>query len=195
MEDIEERIRQSQREVQALDLELDQASTVLSPYSGYVQEIRTDVGQLIVGGSAIISVEMVDAPLQAVVYIPAEGKRVHPGMAVQISPVTVRREAYGFMLGRVSFVAAQPATPAGMMRTLGNQILVEQMAGRGAPFLVRVDLEPDSSTTSGFRWSSPAGPPERVESGTVCQVRFVIEEHRPISLVLPILRSALSPAA
>jgi HlyD family secretion protein len=107
----------------------------------------------------------------------------------------VKREEYGYMLGEVEFVSNQPATPQGMRRTLGNEILVEQLASQGAPFLVEVDLSEDSTTTSGFRWSSPRGPPVRVESGTICVVRVVVQEERPISLVLPIFRSALGLSA
>ena len=134
---------------------------------------------------------MIDAPLQAVIYVPTEGKRIEAGMTARVSPVTVRREEFGFMIGDVDFVSPQPATPAGMQRTLGNPILVQQLSGFGAPFLVRVDLQADPSTPSGFRWSSSEGPPRAVESGTAVSVEVVVEEQRPISLVIPLIRSAL----
>lgn len=195
VEEVEERLRRARRELQALELDLEQTSRVVSPYTGYVREIRTDVGQMVTAGQALASIEMAGAPLQAVVFVPTEGKRIQAGMNAQVSPVTVKREEYGYMLGRVEFVSNQPATPQGMRRTLGNEILVEQLARQGAPFLVEVDLTEDSATTSGFRWSSPQGPPLRVESGTICTVRVVVEEERPISLVLPIFRSALGLSA
>jgi HlyD family secretion protein len=125
------------------------------------------------------------------VFVPTEGKRIQPGMDVQVSPVTVRREEYGYMLGTVSFVSPQPATRQGMLRTLGNEILVEQLAGAGAPFLLEVALQADPEARSGFRWSSGGGPPTRVESGTLVSVRVVVDRQRPISLVIPAFRSAL----
>lgn len=189
MTEIEDRIRDARGQLEALSLELRQSSTVLSPYAGYVREIRIDVGQIVAGGQAVATVEMVDAPLQAVVYVPTEGKRIDPGMPARVSPVTVRREEYGFIRGVVGFVSPQPATPQGMQRTLGNEILVQQLAGMGAPFLVRVDLMEDPATPSGFRWSSSEGPPEQVESGTTVTAEVVVEEQRPISLVIPVLRS------
>ncbi len=191
IEAVDERIRASERDLEGLRLELEQSSVVLSPYAGYIREIRSDVGQLVVAGQALVSVEMVDAPLQAVVFVPTEGKRIRAGMEVQVSPVTVRREEYGFLLGTVSFVSPQPATRQGMLRTLGNEILVEQIAGLGAPFLVEVDLLHDPETPSGFRWSSGSGPPSSVESGTQVSVQVVVEEQRPISLVIPAFKSAL----
>jgi len=191
IEAVDRRIQDAEGEVQALELELGQTGTVVSPYSGYVREIRSDVGQLVVGGQALLSVEMVDAPLQAVVFVPTVGKRIQEGMEAQVSPVTVRREEFGFLLGLVTFVSPQPATREGMRRTLGNEILVEQLAGAGAPFLVEVELLADNSTVSGFRWSSGSGPPTPVESGTMVTVQVVVEQQRPISLVIPAFRAVL----
>ena len=191
MDEVDSRIREAEADLEALNLELAQSSTVLSPYAGFVREIRTDVGQIVASGQAVVSVEMVDAPLQAVIYVPTEGKRIQAGMSARVSPVTVRREEYGFMVGEIGFVSPQPATPQGMQRTLGNEILVQQLMGLGAPFLVRVDLIEDPTTTSGFRWSSSGGPPQPVESGTTVSVEVVVEEQRPISLVIPLFRSAM----
>ncbi|MEE2899670.1 MAG: NHLP bacteriocin system secretion protein [Gemmatimonadota bacterium] len=191
MDQMDERIREAERTLQSLTLELERTSIVLSPYRGYVREFRTDVGQLTTAGQAIVSLEMVDAPLHAVIFIPTEGKRIQSGMEAHVSPATVRREEYGFMIGEVSFVSAQPATPAGMRRTLNNDILVQELSAFGAPFVVEVSLERDEATVSGFRWSSRRGPPVSVESGMSVSVDVVVARRRPISLVLPIFRNAL----
>jgi len=191
MDQMDERIREAERTLQSLTLELERTSIVLSPYRGYVREFRTDVGQLTTAGQAIVSLEMVDAPLHAVIFIPTEGKRIQPGMEAHVSPATVRREEYGFMIGEVSFVSAQPATPAGMRRTLNNDILVQELSAFGAPFVVEVSLERDEATVSGFRWSSRRGPPVSVESGMSVSVDVVLARRRPISFVLPIFRNAL----
>ena len=98
------------------------------------------------------------------------------------------------MVGGVTFVSAQPATPAGMRRTLNNDILVQQLSALGAPFVVEVALERDESTVSGFRWSSRRGPPIIVESGTSVMIDIVGARRRPSSLVLPIFRNALGLA-
>ena len=41
-----------------------------------------------------------------------------------------------------------------------------------------------------LRWSSPLGPPTAVDSGTLCQVRVIVAEQRPIGLAIPILKSS-----
>ncbi len=77
------------------------------------------------------------------------------------------------------------------MRLLNNRVLVQQMMRQGAPFIVSIAPDIDPRTVSGFRWSSPQGPPTKIESGTVCKVRIVVREERPISLVIPFFGSLL----
>jgi HlyD family secretion protein len=186
----EERILELEREVAALQLSYEESSRVVSAYAGTVQEIRARAGQFIQSGQSILSLERLDDPLEAVAFIPTEAKRIRPGMAVQVSPVTVKREEFGFMFGEVVSVSGQPSTPDGIMRVVGNPILVEQLSGDGAPFMVRIALERDPATSSGFRWSSRAGPPTGIESGTLFQARVILERQRPIGLVIPFFRTA-----
>ncbi len=191
----ERQLREAEQELEALRLRLEQTSQVVSPYEGTVREIRADEGQIVTAGSALIGLERVGGPLYAVVFIPTEGKRIQPGMSAQVAPVTVKREEYGFMLGTVTFVSGQPATPQGMMRVLRNPALAEQLSGQAAPFMVEVALSTDAEAMSGFQWSSPGGPPLQVESGTLCEVRVVVREQRPISLVIPLVRRKLGRSA
>jgi HlyD family secretion protein len=188
--EVDARIRSAEAELAALQVELEGSATVLSPYSGYVREVHADVGQLVAAGQSLASIEMAGAPLQALVFVPTERTRIRPGMEARVSPATVLREEYGYIRGEVSFVSARPATPQGMQRTLGDEALAQQLAGMGAPFLVRVDLRRSTETPSGFLWSSRVGPPTPVESGTPVTVEVVVDRQRPIGLVIPAFRSA-----
>jgi hypothetical protein len=166
---------------------------VTSPYSGHIVEILVDVGNQIEKGTPLLSLEGLNpegqVDLVAVIYMaPAEGKKIRPGMEVQISPSTVRREEYGFMLGQVVSVGQFPATPQGMLRVLGNPELVKILSAVGAPIEVRVTLLTDSESVSGYAWSSQAGPPTQVDSGTLCNAWITLDQRRPISLVLPGLK-------
>ena len=43
--------------------------------------------------------------LEAIVYIPSvHGKKIRPGMEVQIAPSTVKKEEFGYLLGTVTYV-------------------------------------------------------------------------------------------
>ena len=191
----EARLREAERQLAALDLQYQEARAVVSPYRGYVRELRTSVGQLVPAGQALLTIELDGVPLQGVAFVSNDGKRVEPGMEVRVSPSTVQREEYGYLIGRVRAISTQPMTLAGMTSTLGNDIIVQQLAARGALFMVEVELTRDSVTPSGFKWSSRNGPPLRVGSGTSIAVSVVVERRRPIALLLPFLRSAVGVGA
>lgn len=185
-------IDQMKRDIKDLEARAAAASQVVSPYAGRVLEITTNVGDLVGPGSRLLTLEEMNAPIDAVMYIPAgEGKKVRPGMEVRVSPSTVKSEEYGFMIGEVTKVSDYPVTPEGLLRVLRNEALVESLGGSGAPIEVKVKLYPDNKTPSGFRWSSSQGPPLKVLSGTLCSGQVVVEKKRPISYVLPIVKSAL----
>lgn len=185
-------ISELQRTIEELENRLRDSSRVVTPYSGRVIELTADSGQLIAPGERLFTLEESTEPLQAMVYVPAaEGKKVREGMVVRVSPSTVKREEYGFMLAKVSDVSEFPVTPEGLRRVLRNQSLVEQLSGSGAPIEVQVELIKSPDTPSGFEWSSSEGPPVEIFSGTLVSASIVVEEKRPVSYVLPIFRSAM----
>ncbi|MFP4017473.1 MAG: hypothetical protein ACLFUI_10625, partial [Halanaerobiales bacterium] len=57
---------------------------------------------------------------------------------------------------------------------------------QGAPIEVRVELTMDDDYFSGYRWTSPEGPPVKVNSGTLVTSLITTGEQRPIELVIPI---------
>lgn len=164
---------------------------VSSPHSGRVVEITLDEGQFIREGTRFLTLEQLDARLEAIVYVPlAEGKRVRPGMGVEIAPSTVKPEEFGFMRGIVRDVSPFPVTVEGMTRVLGAADLARQFSQSGQPYEVTVDLLPDPESYSGYRWSSP-GPDLSIESGTSCSGKIIVEQQRPISLVIPLVKRKL----
>ena len=182
----------AQREVQRLQAELERNSAVVSPYTGRVVEVMAEQGHVVERGRPIVRIDPVGRTvkdLEAVVYVSSDaGKKIRPGMRIQIAPSTVRQEEYGLMVGTVTYVSDFPATPEGMARVLKNDALVQSLAGTGAPYEVHADLVPDPRTVSHYRWTSPAGPPVEVHSGTLCGAQVTLREVRPVELVLPIFR-------
>lgn len=169
-------------------LDSEEAAEVTSPYTGRVLEVKVDGGYLVERGTTLLNMELMgdDVRLEAVMYVPlADGKKLTPGMSVQIAPSTVRQELYGFMLGRVASVGTFPSTYEGILRTLGSDDLVQALNVGTAPIEVHIELLPDSSTVSGFQWSSPEGPPTTVESGTLGTATVITGQQHPISFVLP----------
>ena len=187
-----QRLQESQRELARLEQELQRASEIVSPYTGRVLEIMTEQGQLVARGEPVLTVDLTGKSVQdleAVIYVPSmHGKKLKAGMTIEIAPSTVRREEYGYMLGKVTYVSDFPATPKGMQRVLKNEQLVSTLLGRDAPYEVHADLLPDADTPSAYRWSSSRGPDLKIQSGTLASADITVARRRPIAMVLPLLR-------
>jgi len=186
------RVDDLRRQLRELENQLTSSSEVRSPYAGRVLEVVAAPGDLVSAGQRLVTLEASTEPIKAVIYIPAgEGKKVRPTMPAYISPSTVKAEEYGFMIGEVKAVSDFPMTPQGLEHVLRNQALVSELTGGTAPIEVNVALIPESSTPSGFKWSSSNGPPVKIFSGTICSATITVEVKRPISYVLPILRKTI----
>ena len=176
-------------QVQKLKKDLEFGTNIVAAEDGRVLEVKKRRGELIEPGMKLIGVEREGKTirdLEVVLYVPAEeGKQISLGLEAQISPTIVKKEEYGFMIGRVISVSEFPATSQGMMTTLGSQDLVAKLSKSSAPIEVRVELITDSSTISGYKWSSPNGPPITIDSGTLCDGTITVRSQRPIRLVIP----------
>ncbi|HTG33398.1 MAG TPA: NHLP bacteriocin system secretion protein [Thermoanaerobaculia bacterium] len=178
-------------EIGELNAKLGENVNILSPYSGRVLEVLANRGDVVNPGTAILSVEVLSENLQAVLFVPAStGKKVQPGMTVRLSPSTVKREEYGSLLGKVTWVAEFPSTSRGMIRLLGNEALVTRLMEQGPPIQVNVALTRDPATPTGYRWSSSRGPNLKISSGTLASGDIVVQEDRPIRLIIPRVREA-----
>lgn len=184
-----------QRNVETMESDYKTKTTVLSPYTGRILEISADAGRAVNRGDCLMSLELDDetnSTLMIVAYVAArDGKKVHKGMKAKISPSTVKQEEYGFLLGTMTSVSEFPSTTEGMMQTLQNENLVESFSMGEAMIQMFASLTPDPKTVSGYKWSSPKGPPLKLQSGTICTISITVSEQRPIALVIPILKKAI----
>jgi HlyD family secretion protein len=88
-------------------------------------------------------------------------------------------------------VADYPSTDQGLMRVFGNQKLIQQMTGAIAPIQIRASLIPSAGNASHYQWSTRAGPPFQVHSGTACSAMITVAEQRPLELLLPIFKKTV----
>jgi HlyD family secretion protein len=186
------KIAGQEAQVAELERQLKAASEVTAPYSGRVLEVMTQPGEVVSAGQSLMTVDVTGrtvSDLQAVIYVSStQGKRVRPGMPIQIAPSTVKQEEYGLILGKVSYVSDFPATSQGMRRVLENDKLVAALSGQDAPYEVRADLEIDPRSASHYKWSSSGGPPLTIQSGTVAMGYVEVASQQPIEMVIPAVR-------
>lgn len=191
-EESQTRLTTAERELAQMESEFRTTSDVTSPYTGRVLEVTVEQGSMVDRGRPILTVDLTGKAvkgLEAVIYIPSvHGKKIRPGMEVQIAPSTVKKEEFGYLLGRVTYVSDYPVTPQGMQQVLKNEQLVTALSGDDAPYAIRVDLLPDPDNVSTYRWTSSDGPPIRIQSGTLASAGVVVERRRPILMVIPQLR-------
>jgi HlyD family secretion protein len=155
-------------------------------------EVTVSSGSLVQAGARLLTLEQPEAQLQTNLYIePKEGKKIRPGMTVRISPSTIKVEEYGFLVGKVKTVSDVPVTRDALNRVLHNDALVETFMGKSAPIEVVAELTPDKTTPSGYKWSSSKGPPSQIQSGTVASGSVIVENKKPISYVIPIVKKAM----
>jgi HlyD family secretion protein len=128
-------------------------------------------------------------PLQAIVFLSlADGKQVRQGMRVELAVSTVRPEEYGYLLGKVNYVAPYPVSSQSLLFQLKSQELVNNLSNLGPLIKVDVDLEKEPNNFSGFKWTSQSGPHATLSNGTFSTANIVLGEQRPIDLVLPIFK-------
>ncbi|MEM8791742.1 MAG: NHLP bacteriocin system secretion protein [Pseudomonadota bacterium] len=176
------------REIKRLEDQLSEQQVIVSAHAGRIVEVKVNEGDVVQAGTALATVAPSDdlSELEAVFYAaPGDGKLIEAGMPAEISPTAVEREVYGFIPGDVIHVAALPATPEGMRRTLQNDQLVTQLSADGAPIETRVRLVRDPLTPSGFEWSSSDGPFRGVGPGALIKGRVMVDEVPIIDLLLP----------
>lgn len=147
--------------------------------SAFVSVVETTVAG---NGMLVASAQHPDR-LEAVVYLdPADAARLTPGLLVRVSPVTVRKEEYGMIVGQVSAVQSSLASIAEMQATLGNDALAQSLVAQGKLVEVRVALGEDASTSTGYRWTSASGPASQLRRGTLAAASIVVDQEQLIAL-------------
>ena len=130
--------------------------------------------------------------VHAILYVPTHlAAKVRAGDLARVSPADVKREEYGFIVGKVAWVANYAASSDDMREKLKNDQLVTAFGAGGPVYEARVCLDSDAANDrNGFKWSSGMGPAQVIEPGAPCYASMVVDERRPYTYVVPALRRA-----
>lgn len=202
-EDLEKTVTQTNQiqeiksKIAQLKLKLAGDSNIISQYDGKILEVSVAPGQILSPGMRLGAIQAEDpaAKIVSLVYFAdKDGKKIKPGMTVQVTPSVVKRERFGGIIGKVTSVSPFPVTNQEMSAIIGNENIANNLlksleVGGSAPVQIFAELEEDSINPSGYKWSSSKGPALKLTSGTTTSVRVKIGEQAPISYVIPILKS------
>jgi len=149
---------------------------VRSPKAGRVVETIARAGAPAVAGTHLLTLAATGGEIRAFLFAPySGGRRVRPGMQVQLRPAGGPAGESGSLPARVEYVSEFPASPAAMINLLQNPRLVERFSPRDEPpLMIRARL------LDGAGGSPPA---RGVPLGTLCDARIVLREIRPYQLV------------
>ena len=165
-------------------------SKINSPTAGVVTGVAVNPGTRIGPEAQIATISTRGERLGFIGYFSnADGKKLSAGMAARVAPLSVQRDIYGTIKGRVRSVSPMPETEADMMRTFGNPVLVKQLLSAGSPIRANIELFESSDSASGLDWTSRTGPPQAITAGTQAEVSATVYTARPIDLLMPILRT------
>ncbi|MEO1432891.1 MAG: NHLP bacteriocin system secretion protein [Cyanobacteria bacterium J06633_8] len=167
-------------------------SAIKSPHTGCILEITATVGQYVNPGNRLgtLRTTRIASEMLSVNYFALKnGKKIKPGMKILITPDTVKRTRFGGIVGEIKQVSSFPVTSEGATSVVGNSEVVRNLMGEeGGRIEAVAKLAFDSKTFSGYKWSSSKGPQQNISPGTTTTVKVTVEERKPITFVLPILR-------
>ena len=175
-------------EYDSKDQQLGVERNVYSSYDGVIDEIMVQEGTFVPSGSPICSVRITQNrdELCGVFYVPVDkGKRVEPGMTIQLAPNGVDTSQSGSLLGIVRKVSEYPISSEGITLGVGNAQLAQYILKKvdGAAMEIDFDLVKDSSSKSGYLWTSVVGKQSPITPGSFCTGYIIIDRQPPIEKI------------
>ena len=151
---------------------------------GKITEILVEVDSKVYSGAEVARYTPDVEESQVIVcYVPLTmAKQLEQGMKVLIYPTSVDSQKYGHMEATVESVGEYAAATSNMWYVLGaDNLLADQFLANGAVVSVVCRLKTDSSTASGYYWTSDNGGDITVSNGTIVSAKIVTDESAPIT--------------
>lgn len=185
-------IQDARSRIAMLEVQLAKNGAVVSTEAGRVVETTANAGEFVSPGQRLGSIDVDDSatvPLVMAYFPVGDGKKVAPGMRINLTPDSISRDRFGSMLGTVTAISTFPVSKESVASVVGNTELADTLMQQGSPIEVSAEVTRDPSTFSGYRWSSSNGPPLHISAGTTLTARVTVEGRAPITYLLPFLRS------
>ncbi|MDO5574899.1 MAG: hypothetical protein Q4G60_13080 [bacterium] len=165
--------------------------TASSP--GEIYDIPIALGMAVSKGSVIANILSGDLNNDtAICYVElSDAKKIEEGMEAHIYPSTVNKQEYGHIVATVEYVNGYVESKENMMAQLGNESLVQEFEQKGPVIEVICRLKPDSTTASGYEWSSEKGKDVMLTQGTIVSATVITGSKRPVDLLIPYLKEKL----
>ncbi|MHB8127909.1 MAG: hypothetical protein ACYDEX_02810 [Mobilitalea sp.] len=187
------KINEYTKQLEIMKKNIEESKQIISPVSGIVKNVEPSVGSIVQSGSIFATVLLGEntiavGDLQAVFYVPLQsGKKIIPGMKVNIYPSTVNPQKHGHMRGVITQVSKYAIDNVDMLKTLGDNSLVNQFMSLGPVLEIKTEIYKDPESSNGFQWSSEAGEQVNIVDNTICTAKIIIKDKKPISNIFPFI--------
>jgi len=181
------------RQIRVTEARLAFDGQVLADRDGTVLDLQVIQGQTVATGQRLGTLGRAGdlarsgRGLRAVAYLaPADGRRLQPGLPVELVPLWDERGRFGGIVGRVERVLTLPATEDDISTTVGNTPLARSLVDQGPVLRSEISLERDPRSHDGFRWTLSRGSRVfPVREGLTVAAHAYVEWRPPISYLVP----------
>lgn len=192
-----DRLQASDKEIEALQDEVENMGqqlkrirSVEAPISGTVTEIAASLGDVLGAGTAVVRIVSDASEMDALLFVPpSDGKLIKPGLTANVEPTVAKKEEFGTIVSNVRSVSDLPMSTSAIQAMLHNEKLVQRFSAKGAPVAIRADLLEAPGEKERFQWTGGHGPEFEIEQGTLVSATITVRRQRPITLILPFLKS------
>lgn len=182
--DVEQRVNQYAAKKNSIAV----VENIVSPYTGTIDAVMTDVGEYVNAGEELFWIRRDEDrdDLNGIMYVSVEmGKRLEPGMSMQLAPNGTDTSQSGSLLAVVRTVSQYPVNQQEMLHKLGNVQLVQTIlqACGGTTVAVTFDLVKNPKDSSGYLWTSVVGDHKPITPGTYVTGSVIVDRKPPIEKV------------
>ncbi|MGF1491595.1 MAG: NHLP bacteriocin system secretion protein [Microcoleaceae cyanobacterium] len=201
-----------QREIANLETQFKIETEVVSPQTGEILDISTNVGQYVTAGTTIGEIQIENSEMEEIglaFFTPENADRIRPGMEVELVPnlLTERRfggtrERFGGIAGTVQSVSRKTVTQQEVASIVGSDQLAKTLMENPIPYAspdpgeaknlpvvqVAIELQRDPSNVTGYEWIRGDSPNVEIPDGAIGEVRVILEERSLVSYAAPTLR-------
>ena len=163
---------------------LQDGAVLTSPQDGAVTSVLVSNGSVMWAGKVAVRVTDLAEPDTVIAAVsPRLTGTVVPGQTVRMEVSSAPSTQFGYLLGTVDEISADPYTIAQIADKLElEEEVAVSLLGTQPALLMVVRLQP-AATTSGYAWSVGQGPPFIISQGVPLTAKVVLSEQHPIRVV------------
>ncbi len=163
---------------------------IISTGTGYVTSVLAEHGMVVELNQPIVNINDAsdshnDTWVLYAYYSLLNSGKIKPGMPVLITPSMVKAERDGSITGVVHSVNnyVQPAEALNLKYR--NKKVSDHIykINHNMPVEVKIILNSNTESFSGFEWTNGLGPNIKIPEGTYCSTSIAVETLRPIELI------------